>query len=210
ESGRNVSLAMNDLRSRNDQIGGITEAISSIADQTNLLALNAAIEAARAGEHGRGFAIVADEVRKLAEESQNAAASIGSLVREIQSQTDHTVALIDTSYERTASGMTLAAVTRDVFTRIEGAVEDMSVRVSAISEATSDAASIATGSASAAEQVSAAAEQTCASMQEISASSTELESLAQRLADTTRQFQLTKSGSHDELTADIRSAMNVA
>lgn len=73
------------------EITGFIETINSIADQTNLLALNAAIEAARAGEAGRGFAVVAEEVRKLAEESGQAAGSIGKLIEGLQSQTRESV-----------------------------------------------------------------------------------------------------------------------
>ncbi|MDD4836827.1 MAG: methyl-accepting chemotaxis protein [Dethiosulfovibrio sp.] len=73
------------------EITGFIETINSIADQTNLLALNAAIEAARAGEAGRGFAVVAEEVRKLAEESGQAAGSIGKLIEGLQNQTKESV-----------------------------------------------------------------------------------------------------------------------
>ena len=73
---RRGAEAIESLRAKSEQIGGIVETITGIAGQTNLLALNAAIEAARAGEQGRGFAVVAEEVRKLAEESQHAASSI--------------------------------------------------------------------------------------------------------------------------------------
>jgi len=68
------------LGERSKQIGQIVDTISGIAGQTNLLALNAAIEAARAGEQGRGFAVVAEEVRKLAEQSQDAAKQIPSII----------------------------------------------------------------------------------------------------------------------------------
>ena len=79
-------------------------AITGLAEQTNLLALNAAIEAARAGEQGKGFAVVAEEVRKLAEESQTAAASISTLIGEIQHEDTVRVVVevVETGARRTA------------------------------------------------------------------------------------------------------------
>ena len=72
------------LEQQTNQIGSLTDIISSIASQTNLLALNASIEAARAGENGKGFAVVADEVRKLAEESHAAVEQISQHVEGIR------------------------------------------------------------------------------------------------------------------------------
>ena len=72
------------LEQQTNQIGSLTDLISSIASQTNLLALNASIEAARAGENGKGFAVVAEEVRQLAEESHAAVEQISRHVEGIR------------------------------------------------------------------------------------------------------------------------------
>jgi len=196
--------AIRDLGSKSQRIGGIVDTITAIAEQTNLLALNAAIEAARAGEQGRGFAVVAEEVRKLAEQSQAAAKSISTLVSEIRSETDRTVAVVEAGAERGELGASTVAEARDAFARIAASIEVVSERVSQVSAAVEqiaegavqvsndivEVASVAEQSSATVQQVSASAEETSASTQQIASSAQELSRTARELDELVGRFTL--------------------
>jgi methyl-accepting chemotaxis protein len=78
---------MKDLGRAAQEIGQVTETITSISAQTNLLALNATIEAARAGAAGKGFAVVANEIKELAQQTAAATEDIKGRIAGIQSST---------------------------------------------------------------------------------------------------------------------------
>jgi len=204
DSSAAVTAAIRRLGHKSGQIGGIVETITGIAGQTNLLALNAAIEAARAGEQGRGFAVVAEEVRKLAEESQRAAASIASLIEEIQGETQRAVEVVEAGARETETGAATVEQAREAFVRIGVVVDDVSVRVEEIAtkiqavaagsarmrEDMSDVASVAEESSAATQQVSASGEQTSASTYEIAASARGLAVTAEELNALVAQFRI--------------------
>jgi len=204
DSSARVSDTIQALGAKSDEIGGIVATITGIAAQTNLLALNAAIEAARAGEHGRGFAVVAEEVRHLAEESQQAAATIGELIEQIQRETREAVDVVALGAEQTREGVDTVEQTREVFVRIGDSVEDMSGRVDQIAAAIRQIASagermreriesvaaVAESSSASTQQVSASTEQSSASTQQIAASAQQLASTAEELERLVGQFIL--------------------
>ncbi len=186
-----VTDAIRSLDDKSVQIGGIVETITGIAGQTNLLALNAAIEAARAGDQGRGFAVVAEEVRKLAEESQHAAATIATLIGEIQHETRNVVGVVEEGVQRTEDGVVVVEQTRDAFARIGQSVDDMSGRFAGIAQTMMEVAAVAESSSAGAEEVSASTEQTSASTQEIAASAQQLANTAEELARMVSVFKTT-------------------
>jgi methyl-accepting chemotaxis protein len=190
ESNAAITTAIRELAGKSEQIGGIVETITGIAGQTNLLALNAAIEAARAGEQGKGFAVVAEEVRKLAEESESAAASISTLIREIQQETETTVRAVETGAVKADESAETVEVARAAFEQIGASVEDMRGRIQQIAAATSEVAAVAEQSSASTEQVSASTEQTSASTQEIAASAQELARTTEELEAMVGRFKL--------------------
>lgn len=193
-----------ELNQHSQSIGQIVDVITGIAGQTNLLALNAAIEAARAGEEGRGFAVVAEEVRKLAEQSADSAQQIVSIIAEVQSGTEKSLASMELAMEKAKAGLTAIQDTGHSFNNIlnetkvvANQVQEVSLTSKRISEATGqvassieEMASISLQSSANAQNVSAASEEQLASIEEIAGSANSLSESAQELQRAISQFRL--------------------
>lgn len=192
------------LGNRSREIGQIVDTISGIAGQTNLLALNAAIEAARAGEQGRGFAVVAEEVRKLAEQSQEAAKQIASLIGEIQSDTEKAVTDMQTGTAEVRQGVESVNASGQAFQIILQSIEQVSVQIGEIAQAVSqmvgnitevrrsaqESETLSKNASSQSQAITAATEQQLASMQEIAAASNALARLGETLQTEVQKFQI--------------------
>ncbi|WP_371380147.1 methyl-accepting chemotaxis protein [Sporomusa aerivorans] len=199
-----VENSVNLLAASSGRIGDIVNVISSIAGQTNLLALNAAIEAARAGEAGRGFAVVAEEVRKLAEQSQQAAQEITSLITENQDKMQLAVQDMAAETEAVRVGTAVVEQAGQVFESIVGAAKRTQNEAAQINDlmdrarkesnkvlnAVKQIEHISRENASEAQTVSAAAEEMSASMEEIASSSEELSRLAQEMQTAVGRFNV--------------------
>lgn len=199
-----VQTAMKDLANEAKEIGEMVELISSIAGQTNLLALNAAIEAARAGESGRGFAVVAEEVRKLAEESNQAALLIGTLIQKNQTNMEKAIAATVSSVSGVREGCEAVDNAGETFSTIVESIVQLSNEIKGISDSiqrVSEASQSLVGSirqidevskksAAETQNISAVTEEQSASMEEISASSQSLTDLANKLQAEVGKFRI--------------------
>lgn len=84
KASNNISIRLQTIKEKGENITSVVTTIAKVADQTNILSLNAAIEAEKAGEYGRGFAVVARQIRRLADLTAVAALEIEQMVQETQ------------------------------------------------------------------------------------------------------------------------------
>lgn len=149
DESRSSMNRVRDLGVRAQEIQAFVSDIGSIADQTNLLALNAAIEAARAGEHGKGFAVVAEEVRKLAEQSNASAGKISDLAKEISSDLQAVISLVEGNEGQ-------ATQAREDAEGAEELIGTILTSLSAIAAASQDMAAVASEQAASSEEITTA------------------------------------------------------
>lgn len=198
------------------KMNAILATISEIAEQTNLLSLNASIEAARAGEAGRGFAVVATEIRKLADDSQNAAKQIRTIIDVLLNDADSMSDQLEESLVQLEKGNSLAEETKNSFELIKngteivnGDVSDIIHKIQNLSDMmneTIDGVQIihdaAASNATEINQISAIVTEEAANQEEVSATTTMLANLARELEGEVSGFILKKEASQEEFDTE--------
>ena len=204
EGAAKVGAAVQHLYDGSKNIAEMNELITSISGQTKLLALNAAIEAARAGEQGKGFAVVADEVRKLAEQSEEAAQQINTVIGKNSAQIESAFALTKSQEDEVKGNVGQVRAADEKFASIAGSVEALTEQVEKLTKITGalekdckstvETVEKVSGISHAVQQkatdVSAVSEEQAASAEEIAASSHTLAELAQQLKQGVAKFRL--------------------
>ena len=192
-----ISAAVRSLGQSAQDIGKVTETITSISNQTNLLALNATIEAARAGVAGKGFAVVATEIKELAKQTAAATEDIKIKISGVQNSTANTVDDIE-------KVMKVIHDISDIVTTIATAIEEQSVvtkdiaanisqATRGVDEASERVSQTSTVSHSVAQDISAvnkAGNDIARGSQQVQSSAVELSTLAEQLRGMVQAFKV--------------------
>jgi methyl-accepting chemotaxis protein len=192
-----ISAMMKDLGRAAQDIGKVTETITSISAQTNLLALNATIEAARAGAAGKGFAVVANEIKELAQQTAAATEDIKSKISGIQASTGgamgdiekiaHVIKEVGDIVASIAAAIEeQSTVTRDVATNIAQA----STGVKDANERVSQTASVSQNIAKDIANVNSTVTNLVSGADQVRAGASELTGLAGQLKERVAQFKI--------------------
>lgn len=185
-----IATAILNLSAQTQQIGEIITTVNEIAEQSKLLALNASIEAARAGEEGRGFAVVATEVRQLAEQSQEATARIGGILREIQQTTNTAVMVTEEGTKGAQQGMSLVERAGTTIEELAVVVENAAQAAHQIADNTGQQINGMDQLTTAMTAIKQASEEATASARQTEASAHDLSKTVRRMEEAVARYQM--------------------
>lgn len=166
-----------------------TSLITDIAEETNLLSLNASIEAARAGEQGKGFAVVAAQIQKLAEQSNDSARQIESIIVSLLADSDKSVVTMGEVREIMERQSENVENTNVQVTQVLEEVENEIQAISGVAEKTEQINSSRNSIVDTVQNLSAIAEENAASSEETSASVAEVGNIINDIAESSRALK---------------------
>lgn len=166
-----------------------TTMITAIAEETNLLSLNANIEAARAGEQGRGFAVVATQIQKLAEQSNESASQIESIIDSLISDSEKAVAIMGEVKGIMTKQSEHVANTDQIFAQVKDGINSSIEGVSRIAEKTRHMDEARVNVVDVVQNLTAIAEENAASTEETSASVTDVGRIMTDISNNTEKMK---------------------
>jgi methyl-accepting chemotaxis protein len=178
------------LGERAQEISSIVDIINNIAERTHVLALNASMQAAAAGEAGRGFSVVADEVQRLAESSRNATSQISALVKNIQVETNDTIATMDKTIGQVVEGSRLAERAGEQMKETQNTTANLVQVVEQIAMASRQQAQISNDLRERAETIQSSTQETGKQLEEQTEQTERLVEFSKQLIESVRVFKL--------------------
>ncbi len=170
------------------KIRDAAQLITSIAEETNLLSLNASIEAARAGEQGSGFAVVAGQIKKLAEQSNDSAKYIESVIDVLLQESSEAVQIMDDVKEIMKLQSERLADTKSCFEEVTQNVIVTQQEIANITQNISDMDEERIGVVDAVQSLTAIAEENAAGAQESLASTEMVNDMVKKVADAAKEL----------------------
>ncbi len=178
------------LGERSQEISSIVDIINNIAERTHVLALNASMQAAAAGDAGRGFSVVADEVQRLAESSRNATSQISALVKNIQLETNETIATMDRTIQQVIEGSRLAERAGEQMKETQNTISNLVQVVEQIAMASRQQAQISNELRERAQTIQMSTQETGKQLEEQTIQTDRLVDFSKQLIESVRVFKL--------------------
>jgi methyl-accepting chemotaxis protein len=178
------------LGERSQEISSIVDIINNIAERTHVLALNASMQAAAAGDAGRGFSVVADEVQRLAESSRNATSQISALVKNIQVETNDTIATMDKTIGQVIEGSRLAERAGEQMKETQNTTANLVQVVEQIAMASRQQAQISNELRERAKTIQMSTQETAKQLEEQTIQTDRLVEYSKQLIESVRVFKL--------------------
>lgn len=160
-----------------------TTLITSIAEETNLLSLNASIEAARAGEQGRGFAVVASQIQKLAEQSNDSARQIETIIDSLIADSQKSVETMEDVKKIMESQNESVGRTNESFVQVQDGITQSLDGVNRIADKTKRLDEARVNVVDVVQNLTAIAQENAASTEETSASVTEVSTIVYSISE---------------------------